>query len=74
MRALLLFGEFRLIRNIPLGKEYQPIRLIHPLSSKTLSWRIDQPLTAIEPLKYMTFEYAKQLDADLLQYEFVEES
>lgn len=72
MKALLLFGQFSLMRDIPHGKEYQPIRLPHPLSSTALSLSVEEP-TNIEPLKIMTFEYTKQLDANVLQYEFVRE-
>lgn len=73
MKALLLFGDFRLMRDIPPGEEYQPIQLPHPLGR--ISFNVaDIEHLRIEPLKIMRFEYTRRLDADVLEYEFVGES
>jgi hypothetical protein len=76
--ATLWFGSFRLDNfEIPLGQEFRPIYIVHPLGLTTMATNFEGKLETpenIEPLKKMTFEYKHQLGPRHLEYIFAEET
>lgn len=76
MRAVLCFGDFRLWDfEIPSGKEFQPIYIIHPMEQLNItSSQIEANNVPTTSIKKMEFEYHHQLDRDLLEYRFARET
>lgn len=80
MRIILKLGGFHQEIRIPDEKAFQPITIPHPLGlDSTSMFNIDEEhhtvdLQNLPSRKWMIFEYRKQLDHDLLEYEFVKES
>lgn len=75
MRIILRFGGFHQEIKVADNKAFQPIMIPHP-QGRT-AFRLTETGTIAEDnlvtLKRMRFEYARQLEHDLLEYEFAGE-
>ncbi len=72
MRVVYSFGQFRLWGEIPDDKVGKPIVMMHPASrsqrNAIVSGDFGTPTYATTDK--MTFEYARKLDHDLVEYEY----